>query len=72
MILGKLLDIVEANTKIVIDESQTKVWQVIGNKTIIKDKSLQEILHKDTKKYEDYEVIGIEVLNNTLHIAIFK
>lgn len=72
MILGQLLDIVEAYTKVIIRESKTELWTEHNSKTIIKGKRLCEILHKETKPYEDYKVIGVEVEDEMLHIAIYK
>lgn len=72
MTLGKLLDIVEAYTKVVIRESSSELWTEHNNKTIIKGKRLWEVLHKETKPYEEYKVIGVEVEDEMLHIAIYK
>jgi len=72
MKLGQLLDIVEAYTKVVIRESSSELWTEHNNKTIINGKRLWEVLHKETKPYEEYKVIGVEVEDEMLHIAIYK
>ena len=72
MKLSQLLDVVEAYTKVIIRESKTELWTEHNNKTIIKGKHLWEILHKETKPYEDYKVIGVEVEDEMLYIAIYK
>ncbi len=72
MKLEQLLDIVEAYTKIIIRESSTELWTEHNNKTIINGKRLYEVLHKETKPYEDYKVIGVEVEDEKLYIAIYN
>ena len=72
MKLSQLLDVVEAYTKVIIRESKTELWTEHNNKTIIKGKRLCEVLHKETKPYEDYKVIGVEVEDEMLYIAIYK
>ena len=72
MKLRELLNIVEAYTKVIIRESETEMWTEHNNKTIIKGKYLWEVLHKETKPYEDYKVIGVKVEDEMLYIAIYK
>ncbi len=72
MKLKQLLDIVEAYTKIILRESSTELWSELYNKTIINGKRLCEVLYKETKPYEDYKVIGVEVEDEKLYIAIYN
>lgn len=63
MKLFELLNLVNLHTRISIRESPIEI-------SIINDKRLYEVLHKETKPYENYEVIGVEIEDEKLYIAI--
>lgn len=72
MKLEQLLDIVEAYTKIIIRELSTDLWTEHNSKTIINGKRWCEVSHKEIELYYDYKVIGVEVEDGKLCIAIYN
>ena len=72
MRLFELLNIVESYTRIILRESTTELWTEDNNKTIIDGKRLCEVLHIETKPYENYEVIGVAIEDEKLYVAIYN